>query len=183
MNLPFSTRNPTRRDTRGGAAREEGGLRRHEGARGGGSDEFLKACGSANGPETRADHAVCVATRGSRYAKSTRPKRATHEGENEGETKHIFIRTQRTRMPQPPHATTFCLQSSISRSHSHTRGGQRASERDRTAAAARERRKIDVFGRLCGVQGHRLCDNLAALPAGKAPGRPYQKPSPGRGQL
>ena len=121
--------------------------------------------------------------RGSRYAKSTRPKRATHEGENEGETKHIFIRTQRTRMPQPPHATTFCLQSSISRSHSHTRGGQRASERDRTAAAARERRKIDVFGRLCGVQGHRLRDNLAALPAGEALGRPYRTARPGRGQL
>ena len=55
MNLPLSACNPTRRDTRGGAAREEGGLRRHEGARGGGSGELLAACGGANGPETRAD--------------------------------------------------------------------------------------------------------------------------------
>ena len=85
MNLPLSTCNPTRRDTRGGAARGEGGLREHGGARGGGSGETLTACGGANGPETRADQGVCVATRGSRYAKSTRPKRATHEGENEGE--------------------------------------------------------------------------------------------------
>ena len=57
---------------------------------------------------------------------------------NEGKKKGISISTLRTRTPQPPHATTFCLHSSISRSHSHTRGGQRASERDRTAAAARE---------------------------------------------
>ena len=55
MNLPFSSCNPTRRDTRGGAARGERGLRRHEGARGGGNGEFLTACGGANGPGTRAD--------------------------------------------------------------------------------------------------------------------------------
>ena len=41
--------------------------------------ELLAACGRANGPETRADQGVCVATRGSRYANSTRPKRATHD--------------------------------------------------------------------------------------------------------
>ena len=137
------------RDTCDAAARGEGGLRDDEGARGGGSGELLVACGGANGPTTRADQGLCVATRGSCHAQPTRPKRATHEGENEGEKKDIFILTQHARMPQPPHATTFCLQNSISRSHSHTRGGQWASERDRTAATARERRKIDVFGRLC----------------------------------
>ena len=138
MNLPLSACNPTRRDTRGGAAREEGGLRRHEGARGGGSGKLLMACGGANGPATRADQGLCVATRGSCHAQPTRPKRATHERENEGEKKDIFIHTQRACMPQPPHATTFCLQSSISLCISHTHGGQRASTRDRMAAAARE---------------------------------------------
>ena len=103
-----------RRDTHGAAARGEGGLRRHGRARGGGSGEFMTACGGANGPATRADQGVCVATRGSCHAQPTRPKRATHEGENEGEKKDIFIPTQRARMPQPPHATTFCLRSTIS---------------------------------------------------------------------
>ena len=128
----------SRRDTSGGAARGEGGLRQHGRARGGGSGEFLTACGGANGPATRADQGLCVATRGSCHAQPTRPKRATHEGENEGEKKDIFIPTQHARMPQPPHATTFCLQSSISLCISHTHGGQRASTRDRMAAAARE---------------------------------------------
>ena len=73
-----------RRDTSGGVALGEGGLRRHEGARGGGSGEFLATCGGVNGPETRADQGVCVATRGSRYANSTRPKRATHDGRERG---------------------------------------------------------------------------------------------------
>ena len=60
------------RDTCGAAARGEGGLRDDEGARGGGSGEFLTACGGANGPRTRADQGVCVATRGFRYANSSR---------------------------------------------------------------------------------------------------------------
>ena len=60
------------------------------------------------------------------------------KGENEGEKKGIFIPTLRARMPQQPQATTLCLRSCISMCIHHTRGGQRASERDRTAAAARE---------------------------------------------
>ena len=45
----------SRRDTSGAGARGDGGLRRHEGARGGGSGELLAARGWANELATRAD--------------------------------------------------------------------------------------------------------------------------------
>jgi hypothetical protein len=52
----------------------------HEGARAGRSGENLGVCGRRKGPGTRGDQAVRVATRGSRYAPSTRLKSAPHDG-------------------------------------------------------------------------------------------------------
>ena len=80
----------------------------------------------------------------------------------------------------PPHSACKAASPGPTATRAEVSGQAKGTERQPRLARAR---KLDVFGRLCGVQRHRLRDNLAALPAGEAPGRPYRTARPGRGQL